>query len=149
MPVRIRLRRMGSKKRPFYRVVVADSRFPRDGRFIENVGQYQPILKPARLVLKEDRIIDWINRGAQPSTTVQSLFRRVGLLHKMELMRKGEDVSSLTIKTELPEKGKLKGKAKQAAKARAKAPAEEEKPETEKVEEEKPGEDKPEEGKSE
>ncbi len=73
MAVRIRLRRMGAKKRPFYRVVVADSRAPRDGRFIETVGTYNPLTKPAEVKLKADRIELWLSRGAQPSDTVQRL----------------------------------------------------------------------------
>ncbi len=128
MSVRIRLRRVGAKKRPYYRIVVADSRSPRDGRFIENVGNYQPIFKPATVSVKEDRIYEWLKKGAQPSTTVNSILRRIGLLYKWDLMKKGEDVSSITLKTELKEKEKLKGKAKKAAKAKAEAPPAEETP---------------------
>ena len=69
MAVKIRLKRMGSKKSPFYRIVVADSRSPRDGRFIETVGTYNPLKDPAEVVLKEDLVLDWLSKGAQPSDT--------------------------------------------------------------------------------
>jgi small subunit ribosomal protein S16 len=73
MAVRIRLRRMGRKKHPHYRVVVADSAKPRDGRFVENLGYYRPLVQPARLVLDLERVDYWIGQGAQPSETVRSL----------------------------------------------------------------------------
>jgi small subunit ribosomal protein S16 len=79
--VRIRLRRMGAKKRPFYRIVVADSRSPRDGRFIETVGTYNPLVNPAEISLKSDRVRLWLSRGALPSDTVRDIFARQGLLH--------------------------------------------------------------------
>ena len=81
MAVRIRLRRMGAKKRPFYRIVVADSRSPRDGRFIETVGTYNPLANPAEISLKSDRVRLWLSRGALPSDTVRDIFARQGLLH--------------------------------------------------------------------
>ena len=80
MAVRIRLRREGRKKIPFYRIVVADSRSPRDGRFIEVIGQYQPRAKTGGLNLKEDRANHWLDVGALPTDTVRSLLRRAGLL---------------------------------------------------------------------
>ena len=76
MSVRIRLRRMGRKKQPHYRVVVADSRAPRDGRIVENLGYYRPTATPARLVLDLERVDYWIGHGAEPSDTVSSLVRR-------------------------------------------------------------------------
>lgn len=79
MPVRIRLARMGAKKRPFYRIVVADSRAPRDGRYIEVVGTYNPCTDPAEIKLKDERILSWLAEGAQPSQTVQSILRSKGL----------------------------------------------------------------------
>jgi small subunit ribosomal protein S16 len=79
--VRIRLRRMGAKKRPFYRIVVADSRSPRDGRFIETVGTYNPLTNPAEISLKPDRVRLWLSRGALPSDTVRNILARQGLLH--------------------------------------------------------------------
>ena len=73
MAVKIRLRRMGAKKAPFYRVVVADSRYPRDGRFIEEVGYYNPMTNPATVQLDNEKIAKWIANGAQPTETVKSL----------------------------------------------------------------------------
>ena len=78
--VRLRLRRMGAKKAPFYRVVAADATSPRDGRFIEVLGHYNPTKDPQIIELKEDRIRYWLGVGAQPSDTVRSLFRQKGLL---------------------------------------------------------------------
>jgi small subunit ribosomal protein S16 len=79
MAVKIRLARHGAKKRPFYRVVVADSESPRDGRFIETVGTYNPLLDPAEVTFKEERIKFWLGQGALPSDTVRSLLKREGL----------------------------------------------------------------------
>ena len=78
MAVRIRLKRMGAKKRPFYRVVVADVRAPRDGRFIETLGTYNPLLNPAEVKLDAERVRLWLSRGAQPSDTVKQLLARQG-----------------------------------------------------------------------
>lgn len=80
MAVRIRLKRMGAKKRPFYRVIVADSRSPRDGRFIETLGTYNPLKNPAEVNLNAERVSLWLARGAQPSDTVKHLLSRQGLL---------------------------------------------------------------------
>lgn len=80
MAVRIRLNRMGAKKRPFYRVVVADSRAPRDGRFIEIIGHYNPIVEPVEIVVDKEKAQDWLNKGAQPSDTVKRLFKQVGVI---------------------------------------------------------------------
>ncbi|MCT0005464.1 30S ribosomal protein S16 [Weissella confusa] len=82
MAVKIRLKRMGSKKRPFYRVVVADSRSPRDGRFIETVGTYNPLVEPAEVKLNEELVLSWLNNGAQPSDTVKNLFSNAGIMKK-------------------------------------------------------------------
>ena len=76
MSVKIRLKRMGSKKRPFYRIVVADSRSPRDGRFIETVGTYNPLTDPETVTLKEEKVMNWLNNGAQPSDTVRNLLSK-------------------------------------------------------------------------
>lgn len=83
MAVRIRLKRMGAKKAPFYRLVVSDSRTPRDGRFIEEIGYYNPRTDPIDLKIKEDRAISWMKNGAQPSETVKSLFTKAGLYKKL------------------------------------------------------------------
>ncbi|NLG53689.1 MAG: 30S ribosomal protein S16 [Clostridiales bacterium] len=78
--VKIRLRRMGAKKAPFYRVVVADSRFPRDGRFIEELGTYNPLKNPSEINIDTERALEWIKNGAQPTDTVKSLLKRAGAL---------------------------------------------------------------------
>ncbi|MGO2084061.1 30S ribosomal protein S16 [Vagococcus sp.] len=82
MAVKIRLKRMGSKKKPFYRMVVADSRSPRDGRYIEIVGTYNPLLNPAEVKVKEEVILDWLSKGAQPSDTVRNILSREGIMKK-------------------------------------------------------------------
>ncbi|MBP3436859.1 MAG: 30S ribosomal protein S16 [Clostridia bacterium] len=76
MAVKIRLRRMGAKKAPFYRVVVADNRYPRDGKFIEEIGYYDPMKEPAVIKIDTERANDWIKKGAQPTDTVKSLLKR-------------------------------------------------------------------------
>ena len=82
MSVKIRLKRMGSKERPFYRIVVADSRSPRDGRFIETVGTYNPLTQPEQVTLKEEAIMGWLNNGAQPSDTVRNILSKEGVMKK-------------------------------------------------------------------
>ena len=79
MSVRIRLKRLGAKKRSFYRVVVADQRSPRDGRFIENIGRYQPLDDPSLIEIDEERALHWLRVGAQPSNTVRVLMTKVGI----------------------------------------------------------------------
>ncbi len=83
MSVKIRLARHGAKKRPFYRIVVADSKFPRDGRYLENVGTYNPLLDPAKIVLKQERIKYWIDQGAILTDTVKSLLKKEGFSAKL------------------------------------------------------------------
>ncbi|MDI3270612.1 MAG: 30S ribosomal protein S16 [Bacillota bacterium] len=79
MAVRIRLRRMGAKRRPFYRLVVADSHSRRDGEFIEELGYYDPVAEPAVLEIKKERVEEWIQKGAIPSPTVRTLLRQAGI----------------------------------------------------------------------
>ncbi|MGM0651434.1 MAG: 30S ribosomal protein S16 [Bacillota bacterium] len=79
MAVRIRLKRMGAKKKPFFRIVVADSRYPRDGRFIEEIGYYNPTTKPTTFHVDEEKVQQWLTKGARPSDTVKALFERAGL----------------------------------------------------------------------
>ncbi len=79
MAVKIRLRRMGAKKAPFYRVVVADSRSPRDGRFIEEIGYYNPIAEPAVIKIDEEKAAKWVSNGAQPTDIVKRLFEKAGI----------------------------------------------------------------------
>ena len=80
MAVKIRLRRMGAKKAPFYRIVVADSRYPRDGRFIEEIGYYNPMEEPAVVKVDPEKAQTWIANGAQPTDTVKALFKKHGVL---------------------------------------------------------------------
>ena len=76
MAVKLRLKRMGSKQRPFYRIIAADSRSPRDGRFIESVGTYDPIKKDENVTVDEEKVLKWLNNGAQPTDTVKSITAR-------------------------------------------------------------------------
>ncbi len=78
MAVRIRLKRMGGKKKPFYRIVVADSRYPRDGRFIEEIGYYNPTTKPTTFEVDAEKVRQWISKGAKPSDTVKALLEKSG-----------------------------------------------------------------------
>ncbi len=137
MAVVIRLRRMGARKSPAFRFVATDSRMPRDGRFIEILGHYEPIKKPATVTVNEEKIYSWLKQGATPSDTVNSLFKQIGLLKKWEMIRKGEDVSQITLLTEIKEKAKRK-KRKKAKAEEAAAPAAAEKAPKEKADAEKP-----------
>lgn len=80
MAVKIRLRRMGAKKNPFYRIVAADSHYPRDGRFIEIIGYYNPTVEPADVKINSEVALKWLNNGAQPSDTVRNLFSKAGIM---------------------------------------------------------------------
>lgn len=82
MAVKIRLRRMGAKKAPFYRIVVADSRAPRDGKFIEEIGYYNPMTEPSVINVDSEKAKKWISNGAQPTETVKKLFGHCGVLEK-------------------------------------------------------------------
>lgn len=93
--VRIRLRRVGAKGQPSYRIVAADKESPRDGRFLEILGFYNPLTNPSTVQLKEDRIYEWLGKGAQPSESVLQLFRSAGLLERFERFKKGELLETL------------------------------------------------------
>lgn len=84
MPVKIRLKRMGAKKRPFYRVVVANSESPRDGRFIDQLGYYDPMTDPATVKIDSDKAVLWLQRGAQPTETTADLLRKEGITARFE-----------------------------------------------------------------
>lgn len=90
MAVKLRLKRMGAKKAPFYRVVAADARAPRDGRFIEELGYYNPKTEPATVSLKEEAILAWLNNGAQPTDTVRSLLSKAGIMTKFAEQKQGK-----------------------------------------------------------
>ena len=93
--VRIRLRRVGSRNQASYRVVVADRESPRDGKFLENVGHYNPRTEPSTIVLKDDRVFYWLSVGAQPSEAVEGLFKQTQLLERYDRFKAGEDVEVL------------------------------------------------------
>ena len=80
MAVKIRLRRIGAKKQPFYRVIVADSRSPRNGRFIEEIGHYNPLTEPAEIVIDAEKAQNWIKNGAQPTETVKALLKKQNII---------------------------------------------------------------------
>ena len=118
---------MGKKRQPFYRIVAADSRRARDGRFLEVLGTYNPIPKPAEVKLFEDRVAHWLDEGAIPSDTVRSLFTQVGYIEKLHSAKAGVDISEIEIKTNITERHKKTRKVKKAAIAAAEATAAEEK----------------------
>ncbi|MCW2278433.1 30S ribosomal protein S16 [Heliophilum fasciatum] len=90
MATRIRLKRMGMKKAPFYRVVVADARAPRDGRFIEEIGTYNPVKDPAIIEINEEKALRWLSNGATPSDTVKALLNKAGILQKWADQKAGQ-----------------------------------------------------------
>ena len=93
MAVKLRLKRMGSKQKPFYRIVAADSRFPRDGRFIETVGTYNPIMEPAEVKINEEVALKWLNDGAIPTDTVRDLLSKQGIMkkfHESKMTKEGK-----------------------------------------------------------
>ncbi|MHB1687457.1 MAG: 30S ribosomal protein S16 [Ignavibacteriaceae bacterium] len=106
MAVKLRLRRMGKKKQPIYKVVAADSRSPRDGKFIESIGLYNPLTNPSTLEIKEDRALYWLSVGAQPTDTVKSLLRQKGIILKRELSRRG--LSEENVQAELDKWAKVR-----------------------------------------
>ena len=93
--VKLRLRRIGRKKAPIYKIVAADSRAPRDGRFIEAVGTYDPGTNPAKVELNEDRVTHWLKNGATPTYTVKNILSRKGMMLKLHLIKKGADANKL------------------------------------------------------
>ena len=90
MAVKIRLRRMGAHKAPFYRIVVSDSRSPRDGRFIEEIGYYNPLVEPSEIKIDEEKALKWLQNGAQASDTARSLLSKAGVLKKFHELKQGK-----------------------------------------------------------
>ena len=125
MAVHIRLRRTGKKKQPNYRIVAADSRRARDGRFLETLGTYNPVEQPASVQVKEDRLTHWFNEGAIPSDTVKSLLTQIGFIEKYHKMKAEQDVSEIVLKTTIDERKKKTRKTKKAVLAASEAKAEE------------------------
>jgi small subunit ribosomal protein S16 len=125
MAVVIRMMRAGARKRPFYRIVVADSRRQRDGRFVEILGYYDPMVKPFAVKMDEDKVKSWIGQGAQPSTQAASLFRRAGIIAARPSKPAKKDATKAAVKRARPRKvTERKTRAKAArAKKRAKVVA--------------------------
>ncbi|PJA97512.1 MAG: 30S ribosomal protein S16 [Ignavibacteriales bacterium CG_4_9_14_3_um_filter_34_10] len=98
MAVKLRLKRMGKKKQPVYKVVAADARSPRDGKFIEAIGMYNPLTNPATVDFVEDRTMYWLGVGAQPTDTVKSLLSKKGILLKKELKKQGLSEEEIAVK---------------------------------------------------
>jgi small subunit ribosomal protein S16 len=105
---------MGAKKRPFYRIVAADSRRAREGRFLEILGTYNPITKPAEVKVFEERLTEWLDRGATPSNTVSSLLTQIGFMEKYHKAKKGEDTSEIGLKAVIRERPKKTRRMKKA-----------------------------------
>lgn len=121
--VRIRLRRVGSKRQPSYRIVVADARSPRDGRYIEIIGFYNPRTEPATMIVDEGRALYWLNSGAQPSDTVDYIFKSVGTLDRLTRLKAGEELEKLVAEAEAATAAKapVSPKTRYPAKAKPKA----------------------------
>jgi small subunit ribosomal protein S16 len=105
--VRIRLRRVGAKDQPSYRLVAADSEMPRDGRFLENLGYYNPRTQPATVHLEEARIFEWMSKGAQPSESVQRILKSVGTMDRFARFKAGESLETLTAEAQAAEAGRI------------------------------------------
>jgi len=127
LAVKLRLRRMGKKKQPIYKVVAADVRSPRDGKFIEALGLYNPLTDPHTIEIKEDRVLYWLDNGAQPTNTVKSLLRQQGITLKRELGRKGLDAEKVEAEMENWKKLKEASSKKKSTKKKSKKQAAEEK----------------------
>ncbi len=123
MAVHIRMRRIGRRNRPYYRIVAADHRRAREGKFLEVLGTYDPVVKPAAVKLFEERLSHWLNEGAEPSDTVRTLLRQVGFTTKYLKAKKGEDVSAIEVKPTIVERRKKTRKMKKAVVAEVAAPA--------------------------
>ncbi|HJX07707.1 MAG TPA: 30S ribosomal protein S16 [Actinomycetota bacterium] len=130
MSTRIRLRRMGSKGRPFYRVVVADQRSPRDGRFIENIGRYHPLNDPSVIEIDQDRALHWLRVGAQPSDQVRNLMQKIGIWDAFVAERPKASIASTKPERLAKEKLSKKAQAKAAETKTAPTPAAEPAPST-------------------
>ncbi len=137
MAVRIRLMRMGSKRRPFYRFVVADSRGKRDGGFLDQIGHYNPIEQPLKIEVDEDKVFDWLGKGAQLSDGARSLLKKTGTLARWDAKRTGREAPQKTLSTEaVPRAAAPAEKAAPEEAVAEKAPTMEAPPEQAEVEEE-------------
>jgi small subunit ribosomal protein S16 len=131
LAVKLRLRRQGKKKQPIYKIVAADSRSPRDGKYIEAIGLYNPLTHPSSVDIKEDRALYWLNNGAQPTDTVKNLLSQKGILLEKHLKKKGvSDEKILEAKEELQKRREAKSKTvKTKKKRKGSEETEEKKPE--------------------
>lgn len=109
MSVKLRMKRMGTKKRPFYRIVATDSRNRRDGRFIEELGYYDPLTTPPNIKLEEELIFKWLGNGAIPSTNVEGLMRRAGILKKWQFVKAGVPADQIEAKVAALAENETKG----------------------------------------
>lgn len=134
MAVRIRLQRKGARHMAFYRIVVADSRSPRDGRFVEQLGYYDPLTDPADIKVDTEKVIEWLGKGAQPSETVKSLFSRIGIMETWHHVRQGKSLDEVRhieedarkrVEAQAAMDRRKKDEAKATKKVAAKAEAEE------------------------
>jgi len=113
--VRIRLRKVGSKGQPSFRLVAADRESPRDGRFLENLGYYNPRTDPATLDIREDRVFHWLKSGAQPSDSVIKLFQIAGTLDRYERLKQGSDLETLMVEAQTARESRAAGTKTRAA----------------------------------
>lgn len=114
MAVKMRLKRMGAKKRPFYRIVVADSRFPRDGRFIEELGYYNPIENPAVIKVDKELALKWLNNGATPTDTVRDILSKQGILkefHEAKMSKKAKTEKKVKVEKKVEKEAKEEKKS--------------------------------------
>ena len=119
--VRIRLRKMGLRHQPYFRIVVADREHPRDGRFLEVVGTYNPRTEPSTILVEEERVYHWLTKGAQPSESVWQLFSQIGLKDRFERLKKGEKAEKLLAEAETAAKARpVEVKTRRDAKAAGK-----------------------------
>ena len=135
MAVKIRLTRMGRKKRPFYRIVVTDSRTPRDGRYIESIGTYNPIVDPPEIKVLEERANYWLDHGAIPTDTVKSLLKHKGVIYKRYLRKKGFEEAKIDEEIKKWEVLQLERERRKAAEKQAKKKEKGEEVEPEKTDE--------------
>lgn len=135
MAVKLRLKRMGKKKQPIYKIVAADSRSPRDGKFLEAVGIYNPLTKPHTVDIKEERVNYWLDRGAQPTDTVNSLLRQKGINLLRDLKKRGLSEEKIETRIKDWQNQKEVSSQKKTVKKSKKAAAKESKPEEQPSEE--------------
>lgn len=121
MAVKIRLKKMGSKKRPFYRLIAADSRSPRDGRFLETLGHYNPMVEPAEVKIDEDKVYKWLGNGALPTESAANLLRAEGILERWQLAKTGLSVAEVNAKIEERRAKQPKAQAREKVKLSKKA----------------------------